>query len=71
MLTCPLGSSVLIPEISRASPLSKSAAPTMLPVRNLLPGQPRRIARSTVYSKSLAATGRPSEYTSPLRSENR
>jgi hypothetical protein len=33
----------------------------MLSVRNRLPGQPSRIARSIVYSKSLATTGRPLE----------
>ena len=71
MLIWPLASSVEMPAMSWDSPRSNSSAPTMLSVRNRLPGQPSLMARSIVYSKSLAMTCRPLEYTSPLRRASR
>jgi hypothetical protein len=56
-----------MPEIVLALPASNADAPTMLLVKNDLPPQLSLIARSIVYSKSLALTGFPFEYTRPLR----
>jgi hypothetical protein len=44
----PVASSVVMPEMPAAWPLSKASAPAMLAVRKRLPGQPSRIARSIV-----------------------
>src|SRR4051812_37942236 len=68
ILISPEASSAVMPEMSLALPLSKSAAPFTYPVTNDLPPQLSLTARSTEALKSLALTGLPSENVSPCRS---
>src|SRR3954452_3534973 len=62
----PVASSALIPEISPFFDFEKASAPTMF-VKNPTPDESSRNRRLTVYGKSLAFTGVPFEYFSPLR----
>src|SRR2546423_9850301 len=59
----PVASSVVMPEMPLALPLSNAAAPTMFEVKKDLPPHPIFIERSSENGKSDAFTGLPFEYT--------